>query len=76
MPFFKLNLSPEGVIVFTQTANSLTALFHFTLHCSNIICFILKVEAESVPEISLRYEITAVPTFIFLKVIGILFTYY
>lgn len=30
-----------------------------------VLC--VKVEAESVPEISLRYEVTAVPTFIFIK---------
>ena len=36
-----------------------------------IVLNILQLEAEDVPEISEKYEITAVPTFIFIKVRGI-----
>ena len=33
--------------------------------------FFLQVEAENFPDISLKYEVVAVPTFIFLKVITV-----
>ena len=38
------------------------------LFVNYIVLNILQLEAEDVPEISEKYEITAVPTFIFIKV--------
>lgn len=40
------------------------------LFVNYIVLNILQLEAEDVPEISEKYEITAVPTFIFIKVRG------
>ena len=43
----------------------------FSRKCSStaIATILLQIEAENFPEISLKYEVVAVPTFIFLKVI-------
>ena len=38
-------------------------------------CMSLQIEAENFPELSLKYEVVAVPTFIFLKVRAAGFSY-